>query len=58
MFHAGEVVPSSPLLLQLLTGPAGDLVPPSVVLEPVEPPVSAGDMALAEGMAAEGLAGA
>lgn len=36
------VAPSSPLRLQLLTGPVGDLVPPSVVLDEFESPVSAG----------------
>lgn len=46
MFHAGAVIPSSVLLLQLLIAPDGDLGPPSVVLEELEPPVSVGLSAL------------
>lgn len=44
MFHAGEVTPSSPRLLQLLIGP-GDLAP---LLE-FDPPVNAGLRALSGG---------
>ena len=46
MFHAGAVVPSSVFLLQLLTGPVGDIGPPSVALDEFEPPVNAGLRAL------------
>lgn len=42
MFQAGAVTPSSLRLLQLLTGPAGDFVPVSVVRDAFEPPVRAG----------------
>ena len=40
MFHAGVVAPSSVLLLQLLTPPVGDFVPPFFVgltLPPIGP---------------------
>jgi hypothetical protein len=54
MFHAGEVMPSSLLLLQLLSFASGERVPPSVVLDEFEPPVIAGLSARdEEGMAVE-----
>lgn len=46
MFHAGAVMPSSLFLLQLLTGPCGERAVPSVVLDELDPPVSAGLRAL------------
>lgn len=40
MFHAGEELFSSLLLLQLLTGPVGDFAePPSVNCDVFDPPV-------------------
>lgn len=52
MFHAGLVLPSSSLLLQLLTGPFEDLNP-SALLEFVDPPVRAGLIGRADGRAPE-----
>lgn len=62
MFQAGAVLPSSLFLLQLLTGPVGDFVPPADCWEPADPPVNVGLIArfvggMYEGAAFAGLAG-
>jgi len=41
MFHAGAVLPMSPLLLQLLTGPDGE-AGPTLVRDVDDPPVKVG----------------
>ena len=57
MFHAGAVLASSDLLLQLLTGPVDDFVP-SALFETVEPPVREGLRAREElGAGVENLVG-
>jgi len=48
MFQAGAVLLSSLFLLQLLTGPEDGTGPLSVSLDEVDPPVSAGLIALPE----------
>lgn len=60
MFHAGEELFSSLLLLQLLTGPVDDFAePPSKRCDAFEPPVKFGLIGrfVEEGVAKECLAG-
>ena len=55
MFQAGAVLPTSVFLLQLLTGPGGDLGIPLDEYDVLEPPVRAGLRALSIGGRASGL---
>lgn len=55
MFHAGDVLPSSPFLLQLLTPPGGDRGWPLDVCEVSEPPVRVATSALSADGRASGL---